>query len=284
MSLRPLCIFLCLPGLCLRAGDDPNEIVRRALQTNNHNRELVRTYTYTYREEDRTLDSGGNVKHTKSETWDIIPLQGAQFRRLTLRDDKPLSPKEESQQEAIRQKREAERLKGQQLREKETPEARQKRLDARERARKKQEDEVNDIVAGFELRIVGEEQLDGMPVWVVEGNPRKGYKFKSMEANLFFSKMKGRVWISKSDYQMVRIDAETTATISFGLFLARVYQGTHYHMEFSYVNNEVWLPKREVATISARFALVKGQHEEDETVYSNYKKFSVNSRLIDIDQ
>jgi hypothetical protein len=205
------------------------------------NRELERRYTYTMREQENTLDGANNVKHTKSETWDVVPLQGAPFRRLTLRDDKPLSPKEERQQEALRQKQDAQRQKQRELRE--PPEQRHKRAEAREHGRKQHDAEVNDIVAGFDLRIVGEEEIDGMATWVIEGNPRKGYRFKSKEANLLFSKMKGRVWVSKNDYQPVRIDAETIDNISFGLFLARIYNGTRVQMEFTYINHEVWLPK-----------------------------------------
>lgn len=284
MRISPLCVLFFFPGLCLPAADDPGEIMRRALLNNDHNRELERRYTYTMRDEEHMLDRAGKVTRTKAETWDVIPLQGAQFRRLTLRDDKPLSPKEERQQEAIRQKQEAERQKRRLLRERETPEQKQKRLDSRERNRKRREDEVNDVIAGFDLRISGEEEIDGMPVWVIEGSPRKGYKFKSKEAAMFFGKMKGRVWVSKKDYQAVRIDAETTDTISLGLFLARIYKGTRIQMDFTYVNNEVRLPKREVATVSARLALVKRMHQEEESVYSNYKKFSTDSRIVDIDQ
>jgi hypothetical protein len=251
--------------------------MRRALQNNDHNRELERRYTYTERAQENTLDRANNVKHTKSETWDVVPLQGTPFRRLTLRDDKPLSAKEERQQEALRQKQDAERQKRRELREKETPEQQQKRVATRERNRKQREAEVNDVIAGFDFRIVGEEEIEGMPTWVIEGNPRKVYRFKSKEANLLFSKMKGRVWVSKIGYQRVRIDAETIDNISFGLFLARIYKGTRVQMEFTYINHEVWLPKREVATVSARIALVKGMHIEEETVYTNYRKFTADS-------
>jgi len=282
---RSIFLFLILvPGLRPQAEGDPGAIVRRALLNNERNRDLERSYTYTERNEERTLDHAGKVTRVKSETWDVIPLQGAQFRRLTLRDDKPLSPKEEQQQEAARQKREAERLKQRALREKETPEQKQKRLDARERNRKQHEEDVDDVIAGFDLRMKGEERIDGMPVWVIDGAPRDGYEFKSRDAKMFLGKMKGRVWISQKDCQVVRIDAETTGTISFGLFLARIYKGTRVQAEYAYVNNEVWLPKREMATVSARLALIKGIHQEEELAYTNYRKFSTDSRIVDIDQ
>ena len=129
ISLASLYVLLCVPATSLRAADDPKEIVRRALRINARNRELERSYTYLQRDEERTLDSSGAVKRRESKTWDVVPLQGAQFRRLIERDDKPLSPKEEQQQEAARQKREAARRKTAELRARETPEQRQKDRD-----------------------------------------------------------------------------------------------------------------------------------------------------------
>ncbi|HEV2447003.1 MAG TPA: hypothetical protein VGS58_13825, partial [Candidatus Sulfopaludibacter sp.] len=53
--------LLLLAGPLLRAGDDPKEIVRRALQLNSRNQEAQRNYTYLEREEQRTLDGSGAV-------------------------------------------------------------------------------------------------------------------------------------------------------------------------------------------------------------------------------
>ncbi|MGO9260082.1 MAG: hypothetical protein ACLQU1_27785 [Bryobacteraceae bacterium] len=280
VSLAGLCALVCFAGPSVRAGDDPKEIVRRALRIDARNRELERSYTFVQRDEERTLDSAGAVKHRESKTWDVIPLQGSQFRRLIQRDDKPLSPKEEQQQEAIRQKREAARKKAAELRARETPVERQKRVEARERARKQRQEEMDEVAEGFDLRLIGEEEIDGAAAWVIEGAPRKGYKFKSGELARFLSRVKGRIWIAKSDYQPVRIDAETTDTISFGAILARIYKGSHIHVEYTHVNGEVWLPKFESFGASGRLMLVKGLHLEVDSAYSNYKKFSADSRVV----
>jgi hypothetical protein len=265
----------------LRATDDPKEIVRQALRNDTRNRELERSYTYTMREETRKLDSSSAVKSSESKTWDVIPLQGGPaFRRLVQRNDKPLSPKEEQEQAAAHKKQEAERLKMQEARDRETPGQRQKRLDARERNKKRQQEETDDIVNGFDLRIVGDEQVDGMPVWVIEGEPHKGYKFQTKMAASFAGKMKGRIWVTKDSSQAVRIDAETTDNISIGGFLARINRGTRIHVEYTFVNGEVWLPKRETFAASARLLLVKGFHEEGDSTFTNYKKFTADSRIL----
>jgi hypothetical protein len=262
-------------------AEDPKEIVRQALRNDTRNRELERSYTYTLREETRKLDSGNAVKSTESKTWEVIPLVGGPpFRRLIERDDRPLSPKEEQEQAAARKKQEDERRKRQELRERETPEQRQKRLDARERNKQRNQEQADDIVNGFDLRLVGEEQIDGMPVWVIEGEPHKGHKFHTKMAVTFASKMKGRIWVTKDGCQAVRVDAETIDTITFGGFLARINKGTRIHVEYTYVNGEVWLPKRETFTASARLLLLKGFHQEGDSTFTNYKKFTTDSRII----
>jgi 6-phosphogluconolactonase/glucosamine-6-phosphate isomerase/deaminase len=46
------------------------------------------------------------------------------------------------------------------------------------------------------------------------------------------------------------------------------------------VNSEIWLPKRLLLTGSGRVGLVKRLAQDVEIEWSNYKKFSVDSRLV----
>ena len=281
IPLASLCALVCIASPSLRAGDDPKEILRRALRMNARNHELELAYTYVERDEQRTLDGSGAVKHRESTTWDVVPLrETSHFRRLIQRDDKPLTPQEERKQVVTRQKREAARQKAEELRARETPEQRQKRLDAKERAHQREQREIDEVVDGLDLRLAGEEQIDGVPVWLVEGAPRPGYEFQSNDLARVLGKMKGRVWVAKADYQPVRIDAETIDTISFGAVLARINKGMRVHVEYTYVNGEVWLPKSMTFSVSARIALFKGIRMEGDSAFSNYKKFSVDSRIV----
>jgi len=284
IALASVSALVCLTAPALWAGDDPKEILRHAMRIDARNRESRLNYTYVERNEQRTLDAAGAVKHRESTTWDVVPLsEDRQFRRLTQRDDKPLSPQEERKQQAAREKRDAEREKIDAREAAETPELRQKRLDAKRRADERKQREIDDIVDGLDLRLVGEEQIDGVPVWAIEAAPHPGYQFQSNDLSRFLGKMKGRVWIAKSDYQPVRIDAETIATISFGMVVARLEKGMRLHMEYTYVNHEVWLPKLMTFSASARIALFKGLHVEGDSAFSDYRKFSVDSRILSSD-
>ena len=121
--------------------------------------------------------------------------------------------------------------------------------------------------------------IDGRSVWVVSGAPRPGAKAKSGDAKVLL-KMRGRIWIDKATYQWARVEAETTDTISWGLFLARLNSGAKMVFEQTEVNSELWLPKRLLLTGSGRVGLIKRLARDEEIEWSNYKKFSVDSRIV----
>ena len=256
----------------LLAADDPKEILRRALYVNAHNEEVALNYTYLLRQENRALDGDGKVKHVESSTWDITRVEGSAYRRLVQKNDKPLPPKEEQEQRVKLEKSIEQRRS-------ETPEQRTERLAAAERRVKKREQELSEVPDAFDLRILTEEMVGGEPAWIIEGTPHPGYKPKS-KTSTYFLKIKGRIWIAKRDYQPIKIEAESTDTISIGAFLVRLSKGVHLGVEFSWVNGEVWLPKRVSITGSARVLLVKGFHIDSEMAFSNYKKFVAESRVV----
>ena len=74
-----------------------------------------------------------------------------------------------------------------------------------------------------------------------------------------------------------------TKYLAFGAFIARIYKGTRIHVEYTRVNDEIWLPKIESFRGSGRIMLVKGLRLEAESTFSNYKKFAVDSQMV-VDQ
>jgi hypothetical protein len=269
-------LFTACCAFSLAAADDPKEIVRRALQRNVHNDEISRQYTYLQRDDVRTLDGAGAVKHRDLQMIDVTLLEGSPYRRLIARDDKPLPPQEE--------KKQREQLKRSiEQRRNETPAQRQQRISDWDRKRNRERENLKEVPDAFDFRLAGEEQIDGVPVWVIDGTPHAGFKPKSREAS-YFPKVKGRIWVAKSDYTPVKIAVETLDTISIGAFLVRLAKGGHIGVEFARVNDEVWLYRHVSLTASARVFLVKGFRLDADFTFSDYKKFSAESRIIDTGQ
>ena len=88
------------------------------------------------------------------------------------------------------------------------------------------------------------------------------------------------MWIDKTGYQWVKIEAETTETISWGIFLARLNPGAKLVFEQTRVNDEVWLPRRQWMRGSGRIGLLKKLAMEDEITWSGYRKFQAESKIV----
>jgi hypothetical protein len=265
-------VLLLAAACTLATAQDPREIVRRSVELMDHNLAIARNYTFLEREETRELDAGAHVKTRKIMLYDVTPLEGSPYRRLVGKDDHPLSPEEERNE----QKKLADSVA---QRQKETPADRAKRIADWEKKRQREREPLDEVPEAFNFKIAGEAQVDGRGAWIIEGTPRPGYHARSTLAKLF-PKFRGKLWIDKADYQWVKTEAEVTDTISWGVFVARLGKGARLDIQMTRVNDEVWLPKRIEAKASARLALVKRYNIESDTSFSNYRKFQVESRVV----
>jgi hypothetical protein len=252
--------------------EDVKEIVRRGLEADQHNFQLARNYTFERREELKVLDRKGTIKKHEIKTYDVTILYDEPYGRLIRKDDKPLPDKEE--------KKEADKLERfVSERKKEGEGEHKRRLAKQEKERQEARAFVQDIINAYEFRIVGEDQVDGHDTYVVEADPRKGFRPTQPHADIL-PKLRGKIWIDKKDYGWVKLQAETLDTISWGLFLLRIHKGTQMEFEQIRMNNEIWLPRRISLDASARFALVANGTFDFELTFSSYKKFTSDVRIV----
>ena len=254
------------PTAKLPPTTDPKEIVRRATEVDHHNFERAQKYTCVQRQVVKVLDKQGNVKSTEIKTYDVNYYFGEFYPKLIQMDDKPLSEKE--------QKKEDEKLeKFLDKRRNESEEERQKRLAKEKKEREESRAFVRDVVNAYDFRMAGDDKVSGADTWVIEAIPRADFKPTQPHADIL-KKIKGRIWIEKKNYNWVKVEAEATDTISFGLFLFRIHPGSRFVLETAHINNEFWALQRLYINGSARIALLKNEIAEQEDVFSNYKKFS----------
>ena len=87
-----------------------------------------------------------------------------------------------------------------------------------------------------------------------------------------------RAWISESDHELVRLDAEAVDTLSMGFgVLARLHKGSQLSFLRRRVNNEVWLPAAVHFRGGTRVALVRTLRRSGTSEFSGYRKFSVDT-------
>jgi hypothetical protein len=267
-------LLLFIPAAAALAADpSADEIVRKALARDQENWLAARNYTFLERQVRRTF-SEGRVAGTRIRTYDVTMQDGSPYRRLIAENDQPLDAK--------RQRDEEEKLrKSIAARQSETGEQRQKRLAQEEKDRAREREFTNEIPAAFDLKLAGSGRLSGRDCWIIEGTPKADYRPRARTARVFPS-LKGRLWIDKQDYGLVRGEAEVIRTISYGLFLARIHAGTKVTFEQARINQEVWLPHRIYAQVAGRLGLIKKLDLDLDIAYRDYKKFQAESRITSV--
>jgi len=274
LFLRFSSVSLCLCGALIfpAPAQDARDIVRRSVELDRNNWIKRADYTWVGQSRERRFDAHNQVTSDHRETWETLILDGLPFTRTLARDGKPLPPAEQRKQQQ-KLDRETAKLAS------ETPEEKQKRAADFEKARRRERAFLLEIPDAFDLRFDGSDTIDGQDVWVVSGVPKPGYHAKTRDGAAL-SKIRGKMWIAKTGYQWVRVEAETIETISFGLFLARLSPGARLVLEQTRIDGELWLPKREYMVGKGRIALLKRIAEDDEITWTDYKKFQVDSRIV----
>jgi|YelNatPaOPRAMG01_1025707.scaffolds.fasta_scaffold31879_2 hypothetical protein len=257
-------------------AQDAREIVRISLEREANSDKIARQYTFLQRVEQRELDADGKMARRRVKTYDVTLLEGSPYSRLVAREDKPLAPAEEA-----REKEKLERSIRERSREPEA--ARIRRIAKWNEERDKDRRQFRKILDAFDFRIVAGDAVAGESTWLIEATPRPGFRPHSRMTSIF-PKMRGRIWISKTNYGWARMEAETLDTITFGAFLARLHKGMRLSMEQEHVNNEVWLPKHICVEYSARVLLLKSTRGEAEITFSGFRKFQANSRIVNISE
>ncbi|QOY85467.1 hypothetical protein [Paludibaculum fermentans] len=254
------------------AAADPSAILRRSLDRDRLNNVRAKDYTYTQRAEKRDLDSKGKVKNTESDTFDVIMIGERPYSRKIAHNDKPLSDREaaKAQQEFDKELKK---------RQDENPDQRRKRLAEEEKRRQESRAFLAEIPDAFQLTLAGTDWVDGHPAWIIDAQPRPGFKGKAKRWELL-TKFKGRIWVDQAEYQWVRVEAETIAPVSFGWVLARLDPGAKLTFRQARINAEVWLPVYAVTHLDARLGLIKKLRADVEVTWKDYRKFQTDSRLL----
>jgi hypothetical protein len=275
--LRPIALVAVAAGLATGlAAQDAREIVRKSVELDQANWLRMRDYTWVARSTERHFDSDGKVKSTEENGWETVMLDGEPYRRMLERDGRPLPPAEQKKQQDKLDKSVAKLAR-------ETPEEKRHRLADYEARRRKEREFLRQIPDAYDLRIEGEAQVDGHDAWVIAGTPKAGYHASDRDAKALL-KIRGKIWVDKSNYQWVRLEAETTETIAFGLFLARLNPGAKLVFEQTHASDDLWLPKRIYMKGAGRLGLIKRIAMDQEITWSDYRKFQVDTKIVPLER
>jgi hypothetical protein len=249
--------------------------VRQHLESD---RMILSRYTYLERTTFRQLEGGGTVKKTEERVYEVYPSldEDLTYRKLVSRDGKALSAEEIEKLDREFDKKSQERLR---KLENESLDDKRKR-EAKEAEEKRKEGEsIDEAFRLFKIAMIGRRQIEGQDAIGLSFEPRPDYRPKTKELKIL-SKVRGTAWFGETDFELTRIEAELNSTLSFGMgVLAKLNQGAHMVFQRRKVNGEIWLPSEAHFTGNGRILMFKGFRIDVETVFSDYKKFSVETSV-----
>jgi len=238
---------------------DVQQIIQRSIAATEADWREIPHFSDT----ERDTDTRGGT--TTSRTYEVTVIDGSPYSRLVAIDDKPLSP--------VEQTREAQKLRrATEKRTKESQSQRAKRLAQYQNGRNRIFNLLRAMVSAFDFRIQQEGRLDGRDVYVIEATPRPGYTPTSRETRVLTG-MRGKLWIDKSDYKWVKVEAEVVKPVPFGWFLAKVNPGTFFVVEQGLVAKGLWLPRRVRVEVRAKVLWFPKAYIHEET-YRDYHQVS----------
>ena len=234
---------------------DARQVVRPSVLATERSWQARDHYTYVERDDDRRLNSLGQVKSESVDVTRMIVVNGARFEQLLEHNGRVPSAKEQKRSDD-----DLEKLKH------ETPDEQTARIrrDTENRAF------LQDVLEAFDFRLVGEETVGGRPAYVLHATPHPGYQAHGKYAKMF-SRIEGKLWVDKQDFGWIKVDGQVTQSFSMGLILARVERGSHIIMEQICVGDAVWVPKQIEIRATARILLLKSLDIQRTLTYSDYR-------------
>ena len=222
---------------------------------------LREKYTYTETDTDFQLDKQGVMKEKESETHELTFLGGVRVRRLTGKNNKPLSAEEQAKED-----RRIERL----IRELEQG----KRPDVPYNQRRFK---IADLMRVSRFLNPRRERFRKRDVIVFDFEPNPDFKPSRTDDN-FIHNLAGSIWIDEADLQVARIEFQLINAFKIGggaLFAMK--PGSRFVTEQDRFFGEIWLPVYTEVTINARAMLFASFGIIHKTSYGNYRQFDVQS-------
>jgi hypothetical protein len=248
---------LLLVILPVWGAEDANGIVKRSIETQGKNWERASQYTYVEQADFFSFDKSGQPKKDRSETHEIIFVEGLTYKKLVARNERPLEPKEQSKVEKLMQRIAKDRRE-------------QRRSGIFHKDVSLGSDE--DLLTLFDNRVLGEEEIRGRKAWVIGSTPKEGRVPANAHEKEVLS-FKRRLWIDEAD--SVPLRTEYTVVGQHIAFTP----GTTITWDFEKINDDAWLTISGV--IEGHLQFVKFIKPAVRTEYTNsrFQKFDVQSTI-----
>jgi hypothetical protein len=135
--------------------------------------------------------------------------------------------------------------------------------------RRERNDLIDAVRNAFLFTFVGQETRGHRELSKYRMAPNPTFKPTSRLSSIF-PKVHGLVWIDENSGELARIEGDVTEDISIGLFLGKIYKGSHFMQERYEVGPGLWLPSFSQYDFDGR-RFFSGFSIHERTFYSNYR-------------
>jgi len=230
-------------AMLAQSPPDFRQLVDDSLRFVDPTRNKQPDYYYMVRSERRQFDANGKTRSDETTLATHTFQEGLPILRVLEKNGRKLTDAEGREQEAKISKRVAD----------------YRGLSLEEQRRKAAEgtEWIREIPDALDFTLVGEELLDGRQTLVLTCVPHPGYSPRNIRARVL-EKMNGKLWVDKTEHELVRVDAETfdTVYVGFGL-LGRIEKGTKFTLHRSRLPDGNWVIDSQQVHFGARIMLLK---------------------------
>jgi len=121
----------------------------------------------------------------------------------------------------------------------------------------------------FLFTFVGNEPREDHMLAKYRMEPNPGFKPTSRVSSIF-TKVRGFVWVEETSGELARVEGDVTEDISIGLFLGKIYKGSHFMQERYEFLPGLWMASFSQYDFDGR-KLFSGFSLHEKTFYSNYR-------------
>jgi hypothetical protein len=254
LTRHSLVLLISVPVL---AAEEPNEIIKRFIEADAKNWERASQYTYVEHVDFFDFDKNGQPKKDRSETHEVVFVEGATYKKLIARNERPLEAKEQSKEDKKLQR---------------IAEERRKQRRSGLFHKNVSLGSSDDLLTLFDNRLVRDDEIRGHKAWLIASKPKEGHAAANAHEKEVLS-FQRKLWINQADYQLLRSEYTVVGQhISFS-------PGTTLTWDFEKINDDAWLTISGVINGHLQFAKFIKPAVRTEYKNSKFQKFDVQSTI-----